>query len=61
MVNSGAIATTSLATGETSEAKWRFIHDGLSRFAGRMLSLDAEVYSSASESRNTTGRRADHR
>jgi glutaminase len=50
MVNSGAIATTSLAPGETSEEKWRFIHDGLCRFAGRMLSLNAEVYRSASES-----------
>jgi glutaminase len=50
MVNSGAIATTSLAPGETSEDKWRFIHDGLSGFAGRTLSLNAEVYRSASES-----------
>jgi len=49
MVNSGAIATTSLAPGETSEDKWRFVHDGLSRFAGRTLSLNAEVYGSASE------------
>ena len=35
MVNSGAIATTSLVPGLTFEAKWNFIHDGLSRFAGR--------------------------
>ena len=48
MVNAGAIATTSLTPGETVEAKWRFIHDGLSRFAGRTLSLDEEVYASAS-------------
>jgi len=46
MVNAGAIATTSLVPGETAEAKWRFIQDGLSRFAGRKLSLDAEVYES---------------
>jgi glutaminase len=46
MVNAGAIATTSLVPGETAEAKWRFIQDGLSRFAGRKLSLDAEVYKS---------------
>ena len=38
MVNAGAIATTSLAPGETAEAKWRFIQEGLSRFAGRGLS-----------------------
>jgi glutaminase len=49
MVNSGAIATTSLAPGDTTEAKWRFIHNGLSRFAGRTLSVDEEVYVSASE------------
>lgn len=49
MVNSGAIATTSLAPGANTEEKWRFIHDGLSRFAGRELSLNDEVYASASE------------
>jgi glutaminase len=46
MVNAGAIATTSLAPGETAEAKWRFIQDGLSRFAGRPLAIDMEVYES---------------
>jgi glutaminase len=46
MVNAGAIATTSLVPGETAEAKWRFIQDGLSRFAGRKLELDAEIYAS---------------
>jgi glutaminase len=49
MVNSGAIATTSLVPGGTVEEKWKFIHDGLSRFAGRTLSLNDEVYVSASE------------
>jgi glutaminase len=49
MVNAGAIATTSLVPGATLEAKWRWIHDGLSRFAGRVLPLNAEVYASASE------------
>ena len=48
MVNAGAIATASLTPGETVEAKWRLVHDGLSRFAGRKLSLDDEVYASAS-------------
>jgi glutaminase len=49
MVNPGAIATTSLVPGATTDAKWRFIHDGLSRFAGRKLSLNAEVYASATQ------------
>lgn len=49
MVNAGAIATTSLVPGETSDDKWRFIHDGLSMFAGRTLSLNCEVYASASQ------------
>jgi glutaminase len=49
MVNAGAIATTSLVPGGTVDAKWRFIHDGLSRFAGRTLPLNEEVYVSASE------------
>lgn len=48
MVNPGAIGATSLAPGDTAEAKWRFIHDGLSRFAGRALELDDKVYASAS-------------
>jgi glutaminase len=46
MVNAGAIATASLAPGDTADAKWAFIQDGLSRFAGRPLDLDDEVYRS---------------
>jgi glutaminase len=49
MVNSGAIATTSLVPGATPEARWRFIHEGLSRFAGRTLPLNTEVYASATQ------------
>ena len=49
MVNAGAIATTSLAPGTTADEKWQFIHDGLSRFAGRKLPLNEEVYASASD------------
>jgi glutaminase len=49
MVNAGAIATTSLVPGATLDARWQFIHDGLSRFAGRKLPLNDEVYASASE------------
>jgi len=48
MVNSGAIATTSLVPGATAEDRWRSIHDGLSRFAGRTLPLNEQVYASAS-------------
>jgi glutaminase len=48
MVNAGAIATTSLAPGGSQEERWAFLRDGLSRFAGRPLSLDEEVYASAS-------------
>ncbi|MEN5279376.1 glutaminase A [Brucella sp. TWI432] len=49
MVNAGAIATTSLVPGKNEDEKWRFIHEGLSRFAGRDLSLNEEVYDSASK------------
>lgn len=47
MVNAGAIATTSLCPGRSTEDKWRFIQEGLSRFAGRELALNEEVYASA--------------
>jgi len=46
MVNAGAIATSSLAPGDTAEAKWQFIREGLSRFAGRELEMDEVVYRS---------------
>ena len=46
MVNAGAIATTSLVPGATSEVRWQFVLEGLSRFAGRELVLDREVYDS---------------
>jgi glutaminase len=49
MVNSGAIATTSLLPGRGPEDKWQFLCAGLSRFAGRTLSLADDVYRSASE------------
>lgn len=48
MVNSGAIATTSLVPGDSHEEKWKFLHDGLSRFAGRSLAMNEEVLESAS-------------
>jgi glutaminase len=46
MVNAGAIAATSLAPGLTALDKWRFICEGLSRFAGRSLALNHDVYQS---------------
>jgi len=49
MVNSGAIATTSLVPGANAEEKWQFIHAGLSRFAGRELTINEEVHASAIE------------
>lgn len=48
MVNSGAIATTSLVPGDSHEEKWKFLHDGLSRFAGHSLAMNEEVLESAS-------------
>jgi glutaminase len=48
MVNPGAIATTSLVAGATAEERWTAISSGLSRFAGRALVVDEEVYRSAS-------------
>lgn len=49
MVNAGAIATTSLVPGESVEARWQFILQGLSRFAGKDLRVNEEVYDSASK------------
>ena len=48
MVNPGALATTSLAPGESAVERRQFVLGGLSRFAGRALSLDDEVLASAS-------------
>jgi len=50
MVNSGALATVDLVAGADHEARWEILRDGLSRFAGRALTLDDEIYRSASES-----------
>lgn len=49
MVNAGAMATASLVPGATPEARWHFIQNGLSRFAGRTLTLNDEVYASATQ------------
>ncbi|HSJ70049.1 MAG TPA: glutaminase A [Acidimicrobiia bacterium] len=54
MVNAGAIATTSLVPGDTHEERWRFVREGLSRFAARDLVVDEEVFvsESATNTRN---------
>jgi glutaminase len=54
MVNAGALAATSLVPGASAGEKWEVIVDCLSRFAGRPLVVDEEVYRSeaASNQRN---------
>src|SRR4051794_40529694 len=48
LVNAGAMATTSLIPGDTAEEKWAQIQDGMSRFAGRRLAVNEDVYASES-------------
>ena len=50
MVNAGAIATTSLTPGSTEAERWAFLQRGLSRFAGRDLSVDEATFASAMSS-----------
>ena len=47
MVNPGAIAATGLTPGSTVDDRWRFLHEGLSRFAGRALTINEAVFASA--------------
>jgi glutaminase len=49
MVNPGAIAATSLIQGYSHDERWESIRRALSRFAGRELALDGEVYESATQ------------
>jgi glutaminase len=46
MVNAGALATTSLVPGATAADKFECIVATLSRFAGRRLTMDDDVYAS---------------
>jgi glutaminase len=46
LVNSGAIATTSLVPGGSAQERWQNVQRGLSRFAGRPLGFDDRVYQS---------------
>lgn len=47
MVNSGAIATTSLVPGPGLEQRWELLQSGLSAFAGRQLVIDEDILASA--------------
>lgn len=46
MVNAGAIVTTSLVPGDSVTQQWEYVHEGLSKFAGRELELQQDVYKS---------------
>lgn len=48
MVNAGAMATTALVPGADADERWNHLVDGLSRFAGRPLEVDEDVYASES-------------
>ncbi len=49
MINAGAIATTSLVRGETTEAQWRRIEESIATFMGRDAWVDEAVCRSESE------------
>ncbi|MGW9630250.1 glutaminase A [Agromyces sp. NPDC055520] len=46
MINAGAIVTTSLMLGDTANEKFTAVQAGLSRFAGRELEVDEDVFAS---------------
>jgi glutaminase len=46
LVNAGAMATTSLVPGTTADEKFESIITAMSRFAGRQLVMDEDVYES---------------
>ncbi len=48
LVNAGALATTSLVPASSEDERWEFIQTGLSRFAGRPLVLDQDLFASES-------------
>ena len=56
LVNAGAIATVSLISGETPEAKWEKILDFYSRVAGEKLTIMDDIYKS--EAATNTGNKA---
>ncbi|MFK5646969.1 glutaminase A [Ornithinimicrobium sp. LYQ121] len=48
MVNAGAIATVAALSGGPVEQRWTRIEQAMARFAGRTLTVDSEIYASAS-------------
>ncbi len=48
MINAGAIATTALVAGDSTEAQWQRIESSMAAFIGRALSVDESVYRSES-------------
>ena len=49
MINAGAIATTSLVAGESTEAQWQRIESAIAAFVGRDVRVDESIYRSESE------------
>jgi glutaminase len=49
MINAGAIATTSLVSGDNPQAQWNRIESSLATFIGRDIKVDEAVYRSESE------------
>jgi glutaminase len=47
MVNAGALATTGILAGGDHATDWARLLEGMSRFAGRPLAIDEDVYESA--------------
>lgn len=53
MINAGAIATTSLVAGRTTEAQWQRIESSIATFVGHPVTVDESVY----QSESSTGHR----
>ena len=49
MINAGAIASTSLISGQTAVEQWRRIEASMSAFIGKEINVDEDVYRSESE------------
>ncbi len=49
MINAGAIATTSIVAGESTEAQWQRIESAIAVFVGRDVRVDESIYRSESE------------
>ena len=49
MINAGAIATTSLVAGESTDAQWRRIESAIAVYVGRDVRVDESIYRSESK------------